>query len=294
MTKRKIIEKRSTEPAPARPAASAADIDGPAIGPLHSMTLNWVPQNEGGHGGAPAETKIPAAIAPRKRIPRYAQLAATIALTASVGVITGVAATNGPFRDLWLPVENVMTRVMATVDSEVRITKLQAPEIQASAPEAPSTHALQDTVTQLVAEVAALKALQHNANEHVGSLARRLDRNEQAQAETAARLTRTAAVPPPIVPADFDATGSIGSAKQDAKSSMTDGWRLRDYYGGRALVQDRNGTLYEAAPGTNLPGLGRVDAIKRDNGRIVLVTRNGSISSVPDVRRALPQAPQKN
>ena len=47
--------------------------------------------------------------------------------------------------------------------------------------------------------------------------------------------------------------------------------------------------LFEVGPGSNLPGLGRVEAIKRENGRIVVVTRNGIIAASSEPRR--PPAP---
>ena len=54
---------------------------------------------------------------------------------------------------------------------------------------------------------------------------------------------------------------------------MAEGWRLLDFYAGRAVVENRNGTLFEVGPGSNLPGLGRVEAVKREDGKIVVVTR---------------------
>ena len=38
---------------------------------------------------------------------------------------------------------------------------------------------------------------------------------------------------------------------------------------GRAIVESRNGTLFRIGPGSNVPGLGKVESIKRENGKIV-------------------------
>ena len=56
------------------------------------------------------------------------------------------------------------------------------------------------------------------------------------------------------------------------------------------MVESRNGTLFEVGPGSNLPGLGRVEAIKRENGRVVVVTRERHHRRV--VRAAAPAAPR--
>ncbi|MGB3864305.1 MAG: hypothetical protein WBA29_01575, partial [Xanthobacteraceae bacterium] len=54
------------------------------------------------------------------------------------------------------------------------------------------------------------------------------------------------------------------------------GWRLRDIANGGALVEGQRG-LYEVYAGDPLPGLGRVDAIRKQDGRWVVVTSKGLI-----------------
>jgi hypothetical protein len=60
---------------------------------------------------------------------------------------------------------------------------------------------------------------------------------------------------------------------------------LRDFYDGRAVVESRNGTLFKVAPGSNVPGLGRVETIKRENGRVTVVTASGIIAASLEPRR---------
>ena len=55
-----------------------------------------------------------------------------------------------------------------------------------------------------------------------------------------------------------------------------EGWRLRDVANGGALVEGRSG-LYEVYAGDPIPGIGRVDAIRRQDGRWVVVTSKGLI-----------------
>ena len=261
--------------------ARTADIDAPIIGPLHTMTLNWVPQGEAGGSGEPVKANAPIHT-PAQRMPRYAPLAATIAVVAALGALVGLAVNAGLSRDTLAPAAGTTIQASSTQDST---NQFLAAQISV-------TQALQDSVAQLTAELAALKAAQHGANEITGSIARRLDRSEKAQAEPAAKLAKLAESvdrldrrqTPASARATSDITGSANpaiTAKQATKPPMADGWWFRDYYGGRALVEDRNGTLFEAAPGTNLPGLGRVELIKREDGRVLVVTRNGVIASTP-------------
>ena len=144
----------------------------------------------------------------------------------------------------------------------------------------------------------------------------RLDKLERAQAEPAAKLAKLSEaidkphalpVPPPAVAAaapatssaSKDVTGSIPSApaqQQVAAASRNDGktdlkadikgevgrlptlddWVLRDVAYGSALIGGRRG-VYEVYAGDFIPGLGRVDAIRRQDGRWVVVTSRGLI-----------------
>ena len=55
-----------------------------------------------------------------------------------------------------------------------------------------------------------------------------------------------------------------------------DDWVLRDVAYGGALIGGRRG-VYEVYAGDFIPGLGRVDAIRRQDGRWVVVTSRGLI-----------------
>jgi hypothetical protein len=70
-------------------------------------------------------------------------------------------------------------------------------------------------------------------------------------------------------------------AKPDGKTEVgrlptVEGWVLRDVAYGSALIDSRRGT-YEVYAGDMIPGLGRVDAIRRQDGRWVVVTSRGLI-----------------
>src|SRR5450631_353251 len=132
----------------------------------------------------------------------------------------------------------------------------------------------------------------------------RLDRVEKAQAEPAAKLAKLSEAvdklraPPPAaaVPvaaalvAAKEVTGSITPPAtttpaaapaappkpEVARLPTVEGWVLRDVANGGALIEGRQG-LYEVFAGDPVPGLGRVDAIRRQDGRWVVVTSKGLI-----------------
>jgi hypothetical protein len=55
-----------------------------------------------------------------------------------------------------------------------------------------------------------------------------------------------------------------------------EGWVLRDAGNGSALIESRQG-IFEVYAGDPIPGLGRVDAIRKQDGRWVVVTSRGLI-----------------
>ena len=159
--------------------------------------------------------------------------------------------------------------------------------------------ALEQTIQQLNAEVAALKeSAQRAAKADASQLAKisdRVEKVEKAQAEPAAKLAKlsetveklrtAAATPAPAAAKDTgkETTASIPTpvaapnrAVEANRLPMVEGWRLRDIANGGALVESRRG-LYEVYAGDPLPGLGRVDAIRKQDGRWVVVTSKGLI-----------------
>jgi predicted transcriptional regulator len=61
-----------------------------------------------------------------------------------------------------------------------------------------------------------------------------------------------------------------------ARLPKVEGWVLRDVNRGGALIEGRQG-LYEVYAGDPVPGLGKVDAIRKQDGRWVVVTTKGLV-----------------
>jgi hypothetical protein len=78
-------------------------------------------------------------------------------------------------------------------------------------------------------------------------------------------------------PATSPAPAPSASAKPDvARLPKVEGWVLRDVAHGGALIEGRTG-LYEVYAGDPVPGLGRIDAIRKQDGHWVVVTSRGLV-----------------
>jgi hypothetical protein len=178
-----------------------------------------------------------------------------------------------------------------------------------------SQTSLEASLSRIDADIQALKSgLDHTSKlgmNQFNKTSERLDKVERAQAEPAARLAKlseaidklraapavapvAAAAAPVASSAPKETTGSIGPAPAqqaaaapaapkaaDAKTEVgrlptVEDWALRDVAYGGALIYGRRGT-YEVYAGDMIPGLGRVDAIRRQDGRWVVVTSRGLI-----------------
>lgn len=134
----------------------------------------------------------------------------------------------------------------------------------------------------------------------IGRIAEQLDRVEKSQRDAVRQASlekpdkadkhdKVAAAPaqpvpvPPVKPAlDVAHTGSIGEAKPaaekpDPRKTLLDGYVVRDYDQGYALIETRSGRHYDVAVGYNLPGIGKVEAIERRGRQWVVVTQKGYI-----------------
>src|SRR6202040_2617939 len=95
--------------------------------------------------------------------------------------------------------------------------------------------------------------------------------------ESVERLDRRPGQPGAAATGAPDTTGSIPenraaqSADTRTPAKATDGWTIRDVYRGHALVESPFGS-FDVMPGTQLPGLGRVENVERRDGRWVVVT----------------------
>jgi hypothetical protein len=201
---------------------------------------------------------------------RLAALAAVVALAAMAGALGGALATAG-------------------------VGHLVGDDATAS-----RNRALEASIARIDADILALKAsVEHTSKVGMSQFNKtsdRLDKVEKAQAEPAAKLAKLSdavdklrAAPAAVAAAPSAAkevTGSISPPATAAPATApkvevarlptVEGWVLREVANGGALIEGRQG-IYEVYAGDPLPGLGRVDAIRRQDGRWVVVTSKGLI-----------------
>jgi hypothetical protein len=162
-----------------------------------------------------------------------------------------------------------------------------------------ANHALEASVARLDADIQALKVGADHASRlgmtQFNKTSERLDKVEKAQLEPAAKLAKlseaveklhaappvaVAAVAPPA--AAKETTGSISPPAaaapkvEVARLPTVEGWSLRDVANGGALIEGRQG-IFEVYAGDPVPGLGRIDAIRKQDGHWVVVTSRGLI-----------------
>src|ERR1700736_6370656 len=156
---------------------------------------------------------------------------------------------------------------------------------------ASASPALEASVARIDADILTLMANLENISKtstaQFNKASDRLDKVEKAQADPAAKLaklseavdklrgTPVAASAAAAAPdAAKEVTGSISAPAttpaaapkpEVARLPTVEGWVLRDVTHGAALIKGRRG-MYEVYAGDPIPGLGRVDAIRRQDG----------------------------
>jgi hypothetical protein len=101
-----------------------------------------------------------------------------------------------------------------------------------------------------------------------------------AAAPAPAAAAATAPAPVQTASAAPETTGSIPQEPKAAapRGAVVEGWLLREVVDGFALIESMNGRLFEVGPGSNIPGVGRVESIKRQDGQWVVLTPKGIIA----------------
>jgi hypothetical protein len=219
------------------------------------------------------EPKPEPAAAPTTRSTRFALLAACVAIAASFGALggsLGVAklapmVNPAPAPVVVAPVQkdNVAEEMKALKDT---VTQLRT-----------ATRTLSENLAALKLSVSTSTAAQ---NTQIGKIAETLDRVEKGQAEQRKTIA-AAAAPSTTAHAMQDVTGSIAkpaTTEPNAalKNSIVQGYVLRRVYDGAALIEGRDGII-EVEPGDVAPGLGRIEGIKRQDGRWVVMTARGLV-----------------
>jgi hypothetical protein len=186
-----------------------------------------------------------------RKLREFTVLAAAVVLAAAFGVMAGALGASGVAR---------LAGEAATVQ--------EPPGLQAA-------------LAQLRSDIAALKAsvdaTSRTAGAQYGKLVERFDRVERMQSvanktDAALQKETTGAVTPP--------NPAAAPLPPVPAPATVPGWAVRDVYRGVAMLRSRLGGMVEVEPGDVLPGLGRIEAIRRQDGRWVVITSKGMITSM--------------
>jgi len=201
---------------------------------------------------------------------RFALLAASIALAGVAGSLGG-----------------------SLIASEM----MRRPATEAAVPKTADTRDVVQALKMQIAELAALKTSLDGANRAASSqlakISDRLDALERAQTDPSGKLARLADAVDRLEKrfgASTETTGSIPASQSVATTAtaapdtnvagpILNDWVVQDVHNGRALIESRYGAEFFVASGSVLPGLGKVEAVKRQNGQWVVVTTKGIITS---------------
>jgi len=201
------------------------------------------------------------------RSSRFVILAASVAIAAVVGSITGSLTASG--------ISGLMAA--STVPS--------ADTVEANS----ILKALKSELAELNAVKASLDNSSRYANAQFAALSDRLAHVEHAQTDPAQlahiadavdRLNKLNTAAPETTGSIAAPTPGAPAAPTQAKATdrLLEDWVLEDVHGDRALVASRYGGEFLVTPGSVLPGLGQVDAVKRQDGQWVVVTAHGLIT----------------
>jgi len=243
---------------------------------------------------------------------RPPSMAALMVMAACFGSVSGALATVVVASFATSPQPAVVDN--SATDAALRHLEAEIANLKATASAQPAVvdnSATDAEIKRIDGAVAGLKAdVERVARIEAGQFSKtseRIERIEKAQADPLAKLARlteavdklrvtgvapaareiTAAVPPaPAVapapasaPAQPESGGPTASARGDVgRLPVLEGWRLEDAGNGTAVVEG-HGTVYQVFVGDPLPGLGRVDAIRRQDGHWMVVTNKGLIVS---------------
>jgi hypothetical protein len=193
-------------------------------------------------GASAADADAPAA---QVHSSRFLMLAASVAFAAAFGSFVGSLSGTGMVRFL-SPAPQPAASVGLSTDA-MREMKLE--------------------LTELAAIKSNLDTTTHSTSIQLAKLSDRLDMFDQhaATAEVTGSIATTPPAPQPVA--------------VKVPDRILQDWIVQDVQSGRALVQNRYGSMFDVGEGSTLPGVGRIDSIKRQDGQWLVLTERGTITS---------------
>jgi hypothetical protein len=254
---------------------------------------------EAGAARAAWTVSLPRPRLPRPSLPRLGRrgaLAASLALGVALGGGAGAGAVlalkrpePGPTAADWARiVQRLEDGGTARLGAEVKALRDGVAALKEASDRGRAEAG--NRLNQMSERVEKLQRAEQEVAKGVAALAERVERADRDEAQRLAalgdriekKLAAAPAAPPqpqaaaPAKPADPVQTGAIADKPQP---SVVAGWTLREVYDGMAMLENRNQRLLEVAPGSTVPGVGRVEAIERRGKAWVVVTAKGLITT---------------
>lgn len=215
---------------------------------------------------APAAPAASAKEADESRSNRFAMLAASVAFAGALGAMAGALGTS------------VFARPGPAAETPLAAIELTS---------------VRDSIASLRTELSAIKSgvesSNRNANAQFARFTERLERIDRAQAAPAAQLKQAMEAIDRLerrAQAQGDASGSLRPqpaaampAAEPPPQPVIDGWVVRHVSRGVAVIQGRRIGAIEVEAGDIVPGVGRIESIRRQDGRWIVLTSKGVIAS---------------
>ena len=283
----KATNEQPTGSAPAAASAALPEVESPSISPAkvdepvadepiaqaavaHEPTVAE-PIAVGDSPIAPAAAVTPLRLALRRR--RMALLAASVTVAAALGAVIGAVAASslsGSHDEVAsLQDRKVMQQSIARLGNELSTLKASLDAAGKSA------HA----------QTAQLAKLSQALNEKLAANTKANEALARAGAEVTGSISAPQAVPAVATPLPQPRPPQqLAAVESQPRPLIVPGWTVRGGARGAVLVEG-HGDIFEVVPGANLPGLGRVESIRRVDGRWIVATPKGLIvSAVAPVR----------
>ncbi len=243
----------------------------PKFAPLN---LDWIQQLMAeDRAPAPLAAAVPTADRESARGRKFPLLAVAVTIAAGLGALAGALGASGL-------AQPTPARPEAAVASKATA----------------DAHAIETTIVRLRADVAALKtsveAATKAANGQFGKMAERFDRLERTRTEPPAWVSKTIEALERLerrsgASSSKEATGSVPAAPpiippavaSTPQPPVVAGWVVRDVQRGVALIQGPRFSLIEVEAGDVVPFLGRIESIRKQDGRWVVTTSKGIITA---------------
>lgn len=302
----------AAKPARAESHAAMAAAPEPAVEPRAAIAKPPRPTLAGVTGWAKALPARLPAFSPNLRWPAAA--AAGMVLTAGLGygaahLATSAEAVPDLAEQRWSEAAAGMKQThgevarlaaeLKSMRASIETLKTDRPRVELSSKQAQLNEKFDKAAAESTAKTAKLSEQLDRIEKtqrdpaRIATLVERLDRIEKQTATVAEKVTAPAATPTPppkpvaLAPAatpDVTQTGSLADAKPvakvpdfDPRKTQLDSYILRDVDNDGALIEARNGRVFEVHPGQAIASLGKVEAIERRGRQWIVVTSKGFI-----------------